>query len=100
MISQLKAGKGRKSGYGLTCCTERRRDSWAHIEERLLTRPDGERPWPEDSSRHKRNFVSARLGRQGRIMFEAHRGDGEEGREGEDRETHIEVVIFRTRFGE
>jgi hypothetical protein len=33
-------------------------------------------------------------------MFEAHRGDGEEGREGEDRETHIEVVIGRTRFGE
>jgi hypothetical protein len=31
-------------------------------------------------------------------MFEAHRGDGEERREGEDRETHIEVVIGRTRF--
>jgi len=31
-------------------------------------------------------------------MFGTHRGDGEESREGEDRETHIEVVIGGTRF--
>lgn len=31
-------------------------------------------------------------------MFEAHRGDGKKSREGDDRETHIEVVIGRMRF--
>lgn len=31
-------------------------------------------------------------------MAKAHRGDGKESREGEERETHIEVVIGRTRF--
>lgn len=31
-------------------------------------------------------------------MFGAHRGDGKKSREGEERETHIDVVIGRTRF--
>jgi hypothetical protein len=31
-------------------------------------------------------------------MAEAHGGDGKESREGDDRDTHIEVVIGRMRF--